>query len=215
MSPPKPGFLRERREPSDPTSAGLANRIRDRDRSALDEALELYWTEAVRFAVRWVGSEEDAQDLAQDAFFEIWNRAEHWSADSEVRPLLFGIIRNLGLRERRRRAVRTARAAEVREAIRPSENDPADDAELSEFSDALTRAIGALPAKRREIFVRSRRGGLTHREIATELGISPQTVANQLSTALEQLRAALSPFLSKAPPKPDLRIVRGGLDRRD
>jgi RNA polymerase sigma-70 factor, ECF subfamily len=212
MSPPRPEFRRERQEPSDSSSSDLASRIRHRDRSALDEALELYWSEAVRYASRWVES-EDAKDLAQDAFLEIWNRASDWAADTEIRPLLFGIIRNLGLRQRRRTAVRAARAEQVREAIRPVEIDPSDEAEISEFSDVLARAIGALPRKRREIFLRSRQHGLSHREIAEELGISPQTVANQLSSALENLRLALAPFLSKDPPKPDLRIVRGGLDR--
>jgi RNA polymerase sigma-70 factor (ECF subfamily) len=53
-------------------------------------------------------------------------------------------------------------------------------------------AITALPERRREIFVLSRYHGLSYREIAEVLEISPQTVANQLSAALATLRESLA-----------------------
>jgi len=56
---------------------------------------------------------------------------------------------------------------------------------------AIERAIAQLPARRREIFLLVRVHGLPYREVAELLEISPQTVANQMSAALAQLRQLL------------------------
>ena len=57
------------------------------------------------------------------------------------------------------------------------------------------RAIAALSDRRREVFILSRFHGLSHGEIAETLQTSPQTVANQVSSALAELRLALSHLL--------------------
>jgi len=49
-------------------------------------------------------------------------------------------------------------------------------------------ALDLLPPKRRQIFEMSRNEGMSYEEIARELKISPNTVRNQISTALETLR---------------------------
>lgn len=189
----------------DDESTDLTRRLIAGDRAALDEALALHWTHAIQYAGRWVQSVEDAKDLVQEAFLRLWQGAGRWSPDTRIRPLLFGIIRNLALKDGRRRAVRSAYAEQVRDTSRPFMADPADDAIAGELKTAMLAAVSRLPERRRLIFVLSRREGLTHQEIAHELGISPQTVANQLSAALEQLRQALTPFLHVEPLGPRAR----------
>lgn len=49
-------------------------------------------------------------------------------------------------------------------------------------------AIDRLPAKRRRIFLMSRRDGMKYSEIAQSLGLSENTVRNQISKALEDIR---------------------------
>ena len=61
------------------------------------------------------------------------------------------------------------------------------------FRDArIWKAIDKLPEKCREIFLMSKRDGLTNEEIADELGISIKTVKNQMTKAFSRLREALS-----------------------
>ena len=60
---------------------------------------------------------------------------------------------------------------------------------------ATERAIRALPARRRTVFTLAHVHGLSHAEVGQTMGIAPQTVANHMSLALADLRAALSPFL--------------------
>ncbi|MDE6786874.1 MAG: sigma-70 family RNA polymerase sigma factor, partial [Muribaculaceae bacterium] len=61
------------------------------------------------------------------------------------------------------------------------------------FRDArIWKAIDGLPEKCREVFLMSKRDGLTNEEIAEELGISIKTVKNQMTKAFSRLRDALS-----------------------
>jgi RNA polymerase sigma-70 factor (ECF subfamily) len=62
------------------------------------------------------------------------------------------------------------------------------------LEDAFREALGALPPRKREVFTLARFQGLSYAEIAGVLGTSPQTVANQMSAALQQLRVALRSF---------------------
>ncbi|MBO9635709.1 MAG: sigma-70 family RNA polymerase sigma factor, partial [Chitinophagaceae bacterium] len=56
----------------------------------------------------------------------------------------------------------------------------------------VQEAVSKLPAQRRKIFLMSRRDGLTFREIATQLNISPKTVKNTVFAALTDIRAHLT-----------------------
>ncbi|MGW8268801.1 MAG: sigma factor-like helix-turn-helix DNA-binding protein, partial [Longimicrobiales bacterium] len=48
---------------------------------------------------------------------------------------------------------------------------------------------------RREVFRLARSEGLSYREITEVMGVSPQTVANQMSRALTELHEALDPVI--------------------
>ena len=110
--------------------------------------------------------------------------------------LLYTTTRNLALNEKRRRGIRARLSIRVLLPRPAASLDPLFGAESSEAEAAAARAVDALPARRREIFRLARHHGLTHREIAEILEISPQTVANQMTAALEQLRVRLRPYLS-------------------
>jgi RNA polymerase sigma-70 factor (ECF subfamily) len=85
---------------------------------------------------------------------------------------------------------------------------PSQDIEEDELAAALAAAVERLPARRREVFVLSRYHAMTNAQIAGVLSIAPQTVANQLVSALRELRVMLGPYLDERP-VPNLRIVRG------
>jgi RNA polymerase sigma-70 factor, ECF subfamily len=212
--PPAPDFLPGLTASHDRSSDHrLIGRLKARDAAALDEALDRYWDPVVAYATRLVERREDAKDITQDAFLQLWDGADRWEGDSEVKPLLFGIVRNLALKEKRRRAIRGRHAAQAGRALSRPASDPSTDAAVREFEAAIADAVSDLPERRREVFVLSRREGLSHREIAEQLGLSPQTVANHLSSALSELREALQPHLRQSPPRPTLRVIHG--DRSD
>ncbi len=67
-----------------------------------------------------------------------------------------------------------------------------EDIDTSQRDARIWNAIDSLPEKCREIFLMSKRDGLSNEEIAEELDISIKTVKNQMTKAFSRLRGALS-----------------------
>ena len=65
------------------------------------------------------------------------------------------------------------------------------------LNSALTDAVEQLPERCRIIFKLAKEDGMSHREIAAALDISPSTVEGQLAIAMRRLKAAAAPFLKK------------------
>ncbi|MDE5996864.1 MAG: sigma-70 family RNA polymerase sigma factor, partial [Muribaculaceae bacterium] len=64
--------------------------------------------------------------------------------------------------------------------------------DTSERDAMIWKAIDELPDKCREIFLLSKRDGLSNDEIALQMGVSVKTVKNQMTKAFSRLREALS-----------------------
>ena len=63
----------------------------------------------------------------------------------------------------------------------------------------IAQALEQLSPRQREIFELSRNRGLSHKEIAEQLGLSVYTVQDHIKNALEKIRAYLIPFISACP----------------
>jgi RNA polymerase sigma-70 factor (ECF subfamily) len=75
--------------------------------------------------------------------------------------------------------------------IRHSTNETEQRLAARESGQLIARAIENLPAQRKIIYRMNREESLNYRQIAEELQISRNTVKNQLSSALQYLRACL------------------------
>lgn len=171
----------------------LLERVQDGDPAALQSLLETHWTPLVRYARRLLSEPDDAQDVVQEAFVRLWARRRRWKVEGSVRSLLFTITRNAALDELRRRTRRGRAARAFRGPAPPAL--PSESVAASELETAATAAVAALPPRRQEVFRLAREAGLSYSEIAEVMDVSPQTVANQMSLALADLRQALQPHL--------------------
>lgn len=176
----------------------LMLRIRSGDRGAYAALLERYWTALVRYATGIVGTPDEASDVVQDAFVRLWRFRTDWVPEGHVSAYLYRITGNLALNARRARVAdlkRSGRATEGPLSTRPAT--PDQDLDERTLEQAVHAAVAELSERRREVFLLSRFQGLSYREIGETLGISVQTVANQMSAALAQLRHSLSEYLGE------------------
>jgi RNA polymerase sigma-70 factor (ECF subfamily) len=173
------------------SDVALLSRIRNGDSDALEILLERYWAPVVRYVVTLLGSRDAAEDIAQDTFVRLWERREAWKLEGSVRALLFRMAHNFSLDELRRRSARarTLSAASAAPSLRSHDSD----LENFEFRALIVMAVDSLPLRRRQVFTLVRHYGLSYRETAAVLDLSPQTVANHLSLALADLRESLAP----------------------
>lgn len=180
----------------DDCDAELMHRLRGGDGTALDEALRRYWSPVVAYLLRICDAPDVAEDVAQRTFLRLWERRSSWRQSGSLRGLLYRVARNIAVSEyRSERARERAEAVNASYAVAPPT--PLALHESEELRHALDRAIEALPTRRREVFILRCIHELSYREIAEIMGISTQTVANQLSAALATLRDTLSPLLDE------------------
>ncbi len=136
------------------------------------------------YALRLVDDAVIAEDMVQDAFMKAWIYIEKGGEIDNFTAFMYRTLRNVCLSY-----LRDKRDMLGEEYIPDVEEEDID----TSFRDAeIWKAIDSLPEKCREIFLMSKRDGLTNEEIADELEISVKTVKNQMTKAFSRLREALS-----------------------
>lgn len=169
--------------------------LRDGSTAALEELMAVYWGPLVRWAARELGDEDLARDLIQETFVQVWQRRSRWASRGSPRAYLFCIMRNLLIDERRKRKVRSRWLLRSRRNEPRLPATPEDDLDAVRLWEAYQRALDKLPERRREAFLLVYIRGLSHAEVAEVMQVSPQTVANQIVSAVRQLREDLDPLI--------------------
>lgn len=192
----------------DPTDEQLADRIRRGDRAAFKALFQNYYEALCGFVESRVGDPNISEDLVQNIFLNLWRRHEKLDPQDNVKAYLFGAARNESIDYRNRRSVRDDWKAEKKEESRPDLDHvpgprhqisgPGENVEHQQLKRELRKSISELPERRRQVYVLSRRHGLTYKEIAVVMNISPKTVDNQMVEALKFLRERLCDFTPTA-----------------
>jgi RNA polymerase sigma-70 factor (family 1) len=169
--------------------------------SGVDEsAFLLLWnSHAARLAdvaYRYVRSSDAAADIVQQVFIAIWESRETLDVHTSLANFLYGAVRNRATNvlahDRVVRAHRERIASEYDATRFAAYNDAELAIDAEEFVTMVRSLVDALPPKTREIFLMSREDGLAPAEIASVLGLSPQTVYNQLARAVRSLSEGLA-----------------------
>ena len=148
-------------------------------------------SDLLRYLARRAGNPEEAADLLADTYLIAWRRLEDIPAGEKARLWLFGVARNL-LKKRANRTWTTAvlaerLASELRAAQQVLEATP------DERAHVLLAALARLGEQDREILTLTAWEGLTPREIAAVLGMSPNRVRVRLHRVRVKLRRQARP----------------------
>ncbi len=142
----------------------------------------------VRFAYIHLRDTEDAREVVQEVFINIWDKREQLNFEEELKYYLFRSVKNGCLNMIKKRRLDTVSLEEGLTAAEESHDD-ANDTERR-FKSVMAQ-INQLPEMCREIFLMSRMEGLSHKEIAEILEIAPKTVENQIGIGLKKIREGL------------------------
>jgi putative glutamine amidotransferase len=146
----------------------------------------------IRRLRRMVGSQESAEDLAQEAFLRLWQRAPAGLDPSEQAAWLNRAATNLALDELRRR----------RRRDHGSLDDEAVAALTSDRTEALAvqEALSRLSAHERLLVLLRFQAGLSHAEIAETLAITPEAARKRVSRARRAFAQAYKGLLPRPVP---------------
>lgn len=157
------------------------------DREAYTDLFDAMHAPLLRYATR-LTHEEEAYDIVQEAFASLWRIRASIDPDRSLKSLLYTLVRNEALNQRRAMDRRRGRHAEYSPNREPS---PSAQVEADALRSQLKRWIDDLPERQREAFRLSRFNGLSHDEIADVMDIAPRTVTNHVARALQTLRDRL------------------------
>ena len=172
---------------------------------SFSELYLMYYPKLVRFAKEFVVLEEDAENITQDVFTDLWERRDAIDHIENVNAYLFRLVRNRCLDYLKHKVFEQKYAENVQASFEIELNlklqsldrfDVSDISEGNETERLVRDAINSLPKRCRDIFLLSRMKGLKYREISEKLGISVNTVECQMGLALKILRVKLNVCLA-------------------
>ena len=168
---------------------------------SFSELYLIYYPKLVRFAKEFVMSEEEAENIKQDVFTDLWEKRESMNYIEN----LFRLVRNKCLDYLKHKVFEQKYVENVKASFETELNlklqsldrfDVYDISERNQMENLIRDAINSLPKRCRDIFLLSRMEGLKYREISERLGISVNTVECQMGIALKKLRAKLNVTLA-------------------
>lgn len=153
-----------------------------------------------RFAQMLLKSEAEAEDVAQDVFCKLWLQPEIWlDNDKDLDNYLFIMTRNIVLNIFKHQQIQQEYQDEVIEKTLLYEltekEDVLNDIYYREMLMIIQLTLEKMPKRRRLIFELSRFKGLSHKEIAENLGVSIRTIEHQVYLALIELKKVLFFFV--------------------
>jgi RNA polymerase sigma-70 factor (ECF subfamily) len=163
------------------------------EREAFDELVRQTYVDTFTLAYRLTGNEEDARDVAQDAYLRAWRGIGRFRGEAQFSTWMYRITANAASTHTQRR--RRQRTDQLEDYAEPAEERiealPGPAAESAEALDRVAAAIGTLPVKLRQVVILKDVYGLPHEDIATELGISVAAAKVRLHRARRKLKDML------------------------
>lgn len=169
----------------------LMERVRRGDRESFHYLASRRWNEVVRSCLYVIHDEDIAQDAAQEAFTRLWEQRARWKSNGSIRAWLMRTARNWILDEARRQKARERRHSKAYMGAELCAPTPQQVLEAVDLQRIILHVVEALPPRRRQAIMLFYYRNLSYREAAKIMGVRPQTVANYLQAALQQLQAAL------------------------
>lgn len=164
----------------------LLIRIAGGERDALAELYQRTRTAVYGLALSYLKNAQDAQDLAQDVYVQVWDCAVQYRPTGSPMGWLLTVCRNLCLMRLRRGERHATLSEEEWDAI------PAQECGLDADERTLLQgALAKLADEERRIVLLHAVAGMKHREIAALLELPLSTVLSKYHRALKKMRSFL------------------------
>ena len=197
---------------ADPGDETLAARAAGGDEAAFEEIVTRYQARVFRLARRLTGSEDDAADVLQETFLQVYRGLAGFRGESRFGTWLYRVATNAALMLRRARSRRPAQSLEAFlprfdaagvHAATPAELQVAAQADLLIDRQVLAQkalaGIERLPDLYREAFVLRDLEEMTTDEVARILDLEPAAVRQRVHRARLMLRGYLSDLVGVKP----------------
>jgi RNA polymerase sigma-70 factor (ECF subfamily) len=163
----------------------LLERLAVGEESVFSYLFERYRDPIYSTALHLSGSASMAEEIVQDVFLDLWLKRQNAASITHLPAYLNRMAANKlydALKQRQRQR-------DVAQSAEPDLHTPAILLENKDYNAILARAISRLPEKQRLAYQLIKQQGLSRKEAATELGVSPETIKYNLEQSLRSIRA--------------------------
>lgn len=173
-------------------STTFLNNVRKGDHDAFRELFEQYYVPLCLYSVQITGQAEVTEDIVQDFFLHFWEGGFYKHIGTDIKPYLYNAIRNPSINYIKKQhmyifqEVEESMAVFIDEAVEES---------VIESRHRLTEAWAGLSPREAHILKELIVKGKSYKAVASELGISVNTVKTHLLRAMRHLRYRMLLFL--------------------
>lgn len=168
----------------------LLERLKSGDEQAFAQIYNTYSPSLINYASALLSLEE-ARDIIHDLFVYLWEERADIEITSSLGAFFFAAIRYRMIDRIRHAQVLRKYEKNVISSSTEQVSDIGPRLEAKELKNIMENHVNELSPRVREVYKMSRDENLTIREISQRLGRSEQTIKNQLSTAIAQLRVLI------------------------
>jgi len=177
------------------------HQFKDGDCRAFEFFFKQHFNNLVGFGVQFIGDEDKARSVAQDAFIKLWENREKVQKINGVKAFLYRSAKTDCLNLlRHHKVVQKYRSKTLHERERSLHIEilnsmQFDSVTLSELELHIDKSIEELPNKCKQVFLKKRLENKKNIEIAEELGITIKAVEANITRATKFLKLRLSNYL--------------------
>lgn len=169
----------------------IVKALKNSNAEAFDQLFSFYGKRLFYFALGYLKSKEEAEEVVQEVFLRIWRNRKNLNPDLSFNAYLFKIAYHYILvlfeQVNRRKAYQheiVTESVRFRDEINERLN-------YQMLLDKVEALIEHLPPRQKEVLVKRKKEGLPVKKIAAELDISVKTVENHLTEALKNIKKGL------------------------
>lgn len=173
------------------------------DPKALERLFDIYRNKVYNTAIGYAQNAEDAEEITQDVFIEVFNSAGKFKGSSSLSTWIYRITVNKSL-DFIRYTKRKKRFAVITSLFSPGTGEqkidtpdfihPGIEMEMKEQSAILFKAINKLPDNQKTAFILSKLENLSYNEISEVMKTSVSSVESLLFRAKGNLKKYLSSY---------------------
>lgn len=185
--------------------AALMLRVKQGDAAAFEDLVNKYKQPVISLLYRTVRDLDEAEDLAQNVFVQVYKSAHRYRVEAKFTTWLFTIARNLGLNELRRRSRHPAESLDA--ALEPGEESAGKQFEdqrsasapeqllQGELTSKVEEALASLPENQRTAILLFKEKEMSYEEISKILKCSLSATKSLIHRGRETLKEKLKPYL--------------------
>ncbi len=164
------------------------------DKNAFNLLYMMYAPKMEVFIAKMTKDKEVAEDITHNIFLKVWENRKVISKVNSFQHYVFRMAKNavFDLFDHELIKSRYKKTLELRKNQRAVNYNQEEEFETKDLSILIDITINKMPLKRKTVFLLSRKEGLSHKEIAEKLDISPRTVENHISVAMSEIRKVIS-----------------------